>query len=78
MGEVVALQAGSPVAVPDHGEVFADARGDGRTLRVTWHPEDELVVLSLWKAGRCIGTFRLRTEDLPQMLTALTDGPLGR
>jgi hypothetical protein len=78
VGEVVALQAGSPVAAPAHGEVFTDVRGDGRTLRVTWHSVDRLVVLSLWKGGRCTATFQLAAEDLPAMLTALTDGALGR
>jgi hypothetical protein len=78
MGEVVALQPASPVAAPEHGEAFTDARGDGRTLRVRWHADDELVVLSLWRSGRCTATFRLPAEDLPALLTALTDGPLGR
>jgi hypothetical protein len=78
MGEVVALQPASPVAAPEHGQAFPDARGDGRTLRVTWHGDERLVVISLWRGGRCTATFRLPAEDLPALLTALTDGPLGR
>ncbi|MGZ4602662.1 MAG: hypothetical protein ACXV0U_03580 [Kineosporiaceae bacterium] len=77
MGDVVALRTGSPVAAPQHGEVFADARGDGRTMRVTWHQDDGLVVLSIWRGGTCHGTFRLAQSDLPALLRALTDGPLG-
>jgi hypothetical protein len=78
VGDVVALQSSVPVPVPARGEVFADARGEGRTLRVTWHAEEQVVVLSVWKGNRCTSTFQLRAEELPSMLTALTDGALGR
>ena len=77
MGDVVALRAGTTAAVPPHGEVFTDARGEARTMRVTWHADEGLVVLSLWHGGVCHGTFRLAQDDLPALLRALTDGPLG-
>jgi hypothetical protein len=35
-------------------EVFIDQRGVG--LRVTWHPEQDLLVLSVWDNDRCVGT----------------------
>jgi len=78
MGDVVALSASRPQVIPEKGAVFADPRGDGRTMRVSWHAEEQLVVLSFWQGGRCTGTFRMETTDLPAMLRALTDGPLGR
>jgi hypothetical protein len=78
MGEVVALSASRPHVIPEKGAVFRDPRGDGRTMRVSWHAEEGLVVLSFWQGGRCTGTFRLEAADLPDMLRALTDGPLGR
>jgi hypothetical protein len=78
VGEVVALSVAHPQVLPDKGAVFADPRGDGRSLRVSWHADEGLVVLSLWQYGRCTGTFRMETADLPDMLRALTDGPLGR
>ncbi len=63
-------------AQPDrpHGEVFLDARGNGRAMRLTWHHEADLVVLSMWRDGLCAGTFRLATEDVNEFIDALVDG----
>ena len=64
-----------PVApLPAVGEVFLDARGAGRALRVSWHREADVVVLSLWTGGTCSGTFRLPVEDVPGLVDALRDG----
>ena len=60
--------------LPAAGEVFLDARGDGRALRVSWHAEADVVVLSLWRGGTCTGTFRLPVEDVPDLIDALRDG----
>jgi hypothetical protein len=54
--------------------VFIDARGGDRALRVTWHPEADVVVLSLWRDNVCAGSFRLRADDVPTLLAALTAG----
>ena len=55
--------------------MFLDERGTG--LRVTWHPERDLVVLSVWQGDRCIGTFRMLVQDVPRLsgllATALGD-----
>jgi hypothetical protein len=56
------------------GEVFLDARGNGRAMRLTWHHEADLVVLSLWRDGTCAGTFRLSKEDVNEFIDALIDG----
>lgn len=56
------------------GEVFLDARGRGRALRLTWHHETDLVVLSLWRDATCAGTFRLAREDVSEFIDALVDG----
>ena len=45
--------------IPRLGAVVTDVRGGGRALRVSWHGEDGLVVLSLWDGPRCTGTVRL-------------------
>ena len=42
---------------PRTGQVFLDPRGEDRSLRVTWHQESQLVVLSLWRDNVCAGTF---------------------
>ncbi|MDX6296650.1 MAG: hypothetical protein QOI51_507 [Nocardioidaceae bacterium] len=62
------------LALPAHGEVVLDSRGEGRALRVSWHPEDDVVVLSLWQADTCSGTFRVAREDVPSLVTALVNG----
>jgi len=56
------------------GEVFLDARGNGRALRLTWHHEADVVVLSLWRDAACAGTFRLATADVNAFVDALVDG----
>ena len=66
--QVVAAPAGR------RGELFLDDRGEQRTLRLTWHREVDLVVLSLWREGRCTGTFRLRVSEVPALISALQSG----
>ncbi|MBA2698417.1 MAG: hypothetical protein H0U61_06535 [Nocardioidaceae bacterium] len=56
------------------GEVFLDARGNGRAMRLTWHHEADLVVLSLWRDDVCAGTFRLSKGDVAEFVDALVDG----
>ena len=60
--------------IPQLGGVIQDARGHGRALRVSWHPEDGLVVLSLWDGPRCTGTVRVASADVPALLEALQIG----
>jgi hypothetical protein len=60
--------------LPASGEVFLDTRGSGRALRVSWHREADVVVLSLWSAGTCTGTFRLPVEDVPDLIDTLREG----
>jgi hypothetical protein len=54
--------------------MFLDERGAG--LRVTWHPERDLVVLSVWQGDRCVGTFRMLVQDVPR-LSGLLAAALG-
>lgn len=64
----------SGYALPRSGEVFFDARGDGRALRLSWHPDADLVVLSLWNRGTCTATFRLAAAELPGFVEVLSRG----
>lgn len=59
---------------PLGAEFFLDTRGDARSLRVRWHHQDGLVLLSLWRGGECTGTFRLPVEDVPVLIDALRAG----
>jgi hypothetical protein len=54
--------------------MFLDERGAG--LRVTWHPERDLVVLSVWHDESCVGTFRMPVQDIPR-LSGLLAAALG-
>jgi hypothetical protein len=69
-----AAESGEVVAFPSRGEVFVDPRGAARCLRVAWHTEADVVVLSLWQADRCTGSFRLTIADVPRFVQALVDG----
>ena len=60
--------------IPRLGGVLPDARGGGRALRISWHPEDGLVVLSLWDGPRCTGTVRVAAADVPALVEALQIG----
>lgn len=62
--------------LPLKGSIFLDARGGNRALRASWHPEAEVVVLSLWRENVCSGSFRLRLDEVPgliEVLRAATD-----
>jgi hypothetical protein len=41
---------------------------------VSWHREDDLVVLSLWNGPRCTGTVRVAAADVPALIEALQIG----
>jgi len=59
--------------LPETGSIFLDARGDDRAMRVTWHQEAEMVVLSLWRDNLCTGSFRLAVDEVPQLIGTLRD-----
>jgi hypothetical protein len=60
--------------LPELGEIFLDARGDDRSLRVSWHTDRDLVVLSLWRDNLCTSTFRLTVDEVPALIALLRDG----
>lgn len=59
---------------PRTGTVFPDPRGDGRALRATWHQEQQVVVLSLWRNNVCVSTFRLAADEVPDLIALLRHG----
>jgi hypothetical protein len=60
--------------LPAVGSIFLDARGDERALRVSWHPEADLVVLSLWRDNVCAASFRLAVDEVPDLIALLRGG----
>jgi hypothetical protein len=66
------MQPASPL--PRTGEIFLDARSGRRAMRVTWHHESGLVVLSLWRDNVCAGSFRLSVDEVPDLIALLRSG----
>ena len=60
-----------PGRCPTAGSIFLDARGDDRALRVSWHHEADLVVLSLWRDNVCAASFRLAVDEVPDLIDML-------
>jgi hypothetical protein len=55
-------------ALPRVGRTFFDVRDGGRSMRVSWHPEDDFFVLSIWRDGTCVATFRIAGEDAADLV----------
>ncbi len=61
-------------AHPDRaGTWFADERGIERRLKVSWHPERRILVLSVWQGDTCTTTFRLPVADVPRLVASLVE-----
>jgi hypothetical protein len=58
--------------VPSQGDIFVGRDAVGRVLRVSAHPEFDRVVLSIWQEGSCMGTVRLASDDVPDLVRTLT------
>ncbi len=67
-------QPGQVLTLPTGGVAVHDARGQHRWMRVTWHDDAGLVVLSVWRDGSCVATMRVARADVPALVTALVDG----
>ncbi len=59
---------------PAYGDVLFDVRDDGRALRIGWHPESGIVVLSIWRHGSCVSTCQLDRADVPVLINELAEG----
>lgn len=62
---------GEVLPIPSLGDVFADVRGEDRTLRVSFHADRGVVVVSLWAGPVCRGSFRLAAGDIERLQNAL-------
>lgn len=63
-----------PAPLARAGSIHLDARGDDRALKVSWHHEADLVVLSLWRENVCAASFRLAVDEVPDLIDALRAG----
>ena len=60
--------------LPATGSIFLDSRGGDRALRVSWHDDSGMVVLSLWRDNVCAGSFRLGVDEVPELIALLRSG----
>jgi hypothetical protein len=51
-----------------------DARGSQRAVRVSAHPAENVVNLSVWRDDLCVGTVRLLPDEVSALVAGLTDG----
>ncbi len=65
-----AMSGANPL--PRDGEVFFDDRGKDRALRLSWHSDAQVMVISIWNGGVCSGTFRLSARDVPAFMESLS------
>ena len=53
--------------------MLPDVRGKGTFVRVTWHPDRRLLVLSHWRDDVCVAASRLPIEDAAPLIAMLAD-----
>jgi hypothetical protein len=62
------------LSLPSRGRWVWDARDRRRAVRVAAHPEVGLLNLSVWRDDTCVGTVKLRPDEVAGLVAALTDG----
>jgi hypothetical protein len=64
---------GDVIPIPSLGDVFEDVRGDHRALRISYHTDRGVVVMSLWAGPVCRGSFRMAAADIDRLQATLDD-----
>jgi hypothetical protein len=62
------------VQMPVRARWAWDARGDSRAVRVSAHPDEHVINLSVWRDDICVGTVRLRPAEAATLIGGLTEG----
>ena len=57
--------------LPQLGESFVDIRGGNRSMRVSLHPERDMVVFSIWAGPSCRASFQLPLDEAIRLSQAL-------
>jgi hypothetical protein len=52
-------------STPPRRALFTDEHGAG--MRISWHSEQHLVVVSLWREDLCIGSFRMPPAEAARL-----------
>ena len=63
--------------LPTQGAVFFDPRDEGRFLRLSFHDDLGVFVLSLWREDTCLGTFRLAVDEAPRLIHSMVGALVG-
>jgi hypothetical protein len=50
-----------------------DARGQGASLHVARHPEQQKIVLSHWRDGLCVASTPVELTEIPALIGVLAD-----
>ena len=61
-------------ALPARARWVWDARDRTRAVRVSTHPAQGLLNLSIWRDDLCVGTVKLRPDEVSGLVAGLTDG----
>jgi hypothetical protein len=69
-----AVMAEPPQPVAD-ADLFLDGRGS--MLRAQWDAERRVVVLSIWRDGRCVATHTLDGDDAVRLSALLVGSSVG-
>jgi hypothetical protein len=57
--------------VPRIGDVVVGRDAVGRVLRISWHPMNDRLVLSIWQDDGCLATVRLAGRDVIHLVGTL-------
>jgi hypothetical protein len=64
---------GEVLPMPTIGDLFTDVRGGDRTMRVSYHGDRDVIVVSLWVGTWCRGSFRMAAGDVSKLISTLTE-----
>jgi hypothetical protein len=54
--------------------IVEDVRRDDTFMRVTWHAEDRIFVVSHWRGEVCVAATRVSVDAAPELVNLLVKG----
>lgn len=57
--------------LPRAGHVFIDTVDPNHWLRISWHDDQRVFVLSTWSHGRCEASFQLGAAEAVQLMNTM-------
>jgi hypothetical protein len=59
--------------MPAVGDLFTDIRGGQRTMRVSYHGDRGVLVVSLWAGTVCRGSFQMAADNVSKLIGILNE-----